>query len=258
MNRLLICALFSLPALAAITTKKIPYELDKTKFEGVLVYDDAASRKPGLVLVPNWLGVTAANIKQAELIAERGYVVFVADMYGVNGRPKDQEEAGKLSGAVKNNRPLMRQRVNKALSMLLAQKGTPLDTGSVGAIGFCFGGTGALELARSGAKIAGVVSFHGGLSSPTPHDAKAITGKVLALHGADDPFVPAEEVTAFQSEMRAAKIDWQLVAFGNAVHSFTDVDADMPGKAKYNSQVTTRAYAMMDAFFNEAFHAKNH
>ncbi|MDP3153986.1 MAG: dienelactone hydrolase family protein [Archangium sp.] len=252
MNRALLLSLLSLPALAAMTTRKIPYELDKTKFEGVLVYDDASTSRPGLVLVPNWLGVNEANIKQAELVAARGYVVFVADMYGTTVRPKNQEEAGKAAGAVRGNRPLMRQRVNKALQMLLAAR-APLDVKKVGAIGFCFGGTGALELARSGAKVGGVVSFHGGLGSPTPDDAKNITGKVLALHGADDPNVPPEEVTAFQAEMRTAKVDWQLVAFGNAVHSFTDVDANTPGRAQYNPVVAARAYGMMDDFFAEVF-----
>lgn len=252
-SKVLLVALLALPAMAAMTQKKVPYELDKTKFEGVLVYDDAAASRPGLVLVPNWLGINEANLKQAELVAARGYVVFVADMYGTAGRPKTMEEAGKAAGAVKGNRALMRARVKKALELLVAAKGVPLDVKKVGAIGFCFGGTSALEFARSGAKLAGVVSFHGGLGSPTPEDAKNITGKVLALHGADDPNVPPEEVAAFEAEMRAAKVDWQLVAFGNAVHSFTDPDANMPGRAQYNPVVAARAYALMDSFFAEAF-----
>lgn len=252
MRSLLFLTILSLPAMAAITSKKIAYELDKTKFEGVLVADESAGQRPGLVLVPNWLGITEANLKQAELIASRGYVVFVADMYGANVRPKNQEEAGKAAGAVKGNRPLMRQRIAKALEVFLAQKSSA-DPTRVGAIGFCFGGTAALELARSGGKIAGVVSFHGGLSSPTPEDAKNISAKVLALHGADDPGVPPDEVAAFQAEMRAAKVDWQLVAFGNTVHSFTDVDAKTPGRAEYNPVSAARAYRMMDDFFVEAF-----
>lgn len=252
-NRLLFLALLSLPAMAAIKTTKVPYEFDKTKFEGVLVFDDSATPRPGLVLVPNWLGINEANLKQAELVAARGYVVFVADMYGIAARPKNQEEAGKAAGAVKGNRALMRARVNKALQLLLGAKGVSLDVKRVGAIGFCFGGTAALELARSGAKIGGVVSFHGGLASPTPEDAKNISAKVLALHGADDPNVPPDEVAGFQAEMRAAKVDWQLVSFGNAVHSFTDVDANMPGRAQYNAVVAGRAYGMMDDFLGEAF-----
>lgn len=249
----LLAALLAMPVLAKPVTKKVPYEVEKTKCEGVLVYDDEGGPRPGLVLVPNWLGVTDANVKQAQEIAARGYVVFVADMFGVTGRPKNSEEAGKASGAVKGDRPLMRKRVAKALEVLLAQKGLPMDSKKLGAIGFCFGGTSALELARSGAKIAGVVSFHGGLSTPNPEDGKKITARVLALHGADDPFVPPEEVKSFEDEMRAAKVDWQLVAFGNAVHSFTDVDANMAGKSQYNPTVAKRAYQMMDAFFAESF-----
>ncbi|MFO0599910.1 MAG: dienelactone hydrolase family protein [Myxococcaceae bacterium] len=248
--------LASTTAFAGITQKKVAYELDKVKFEGVLVYEEGGKPKPGLVLVPNWLGINEANLKQAELVAARGYTVFVADMYGITGRPKSMEEAGKAAGAVKGDRKLMRARVKKALEVFLAQKGLPLDDKKIGAIGFCFGGTSALELARSGAKILGVVSFHGGLGSPTPDDAKNITARVLALHGADDPNVPPDEVASFESEMRNAKIDWQLVAYGNAVHSFTDPDANMPGRAQYNEKVATRAYAAMDFFFTETFAAK--
>lgn len=250
---LTLAVLLSAPAMAALIQKKVGYELDKVKFEGVLISEDGGKPKPGIVLVPNWLGINEANLKQAELVASRGYTVFVADMYGITGRPKNQDEAGKAAGAVKGNRALMRARMKKALEVFLAQKSAQLDDKKVGAIGFCFGGTAALELARSGAKIQGVVSFHGGLGSPTPDDAKNITAKILALHGADDPFVPAEEVAGFEAEMRNAKIDWQLVAYGNAVHSFTDVDANMEGKAKYNAAVATRAYLAMDSFFAEAF-----
>jgi dienelactone hydrolase len=254
MRKLLaVLLLAALPASAKMTTRKIAYQADQTKLEGVLVYDDASAPRPGLVLVPNWLGINEANLKQAALVAGRGYVVFVADMYGAAARPTTQEEAGKASGAVKGDRALMRRRVVAALEQLKGLKGVPLDGKKLGAIGFCFGGTSALELARSGAEIGGVVSFHGGLGSPTPADAAHIKGKVLALHGADDPFVPADEVKGFEEEMRAAKLDWQLVKFGNAVHSFTDVDAAMAGKSMYDEKAARRGYALMDAFFAEAF-----
>lgn len=256
MRKALLLSLLSLPAFAAITTKKVAYELDKTKFEGVLVYDDAAGNKPGLLLVPNWLGITDANLEQAKLVAGRGYTVFVADTYGAANRPT-METAGKASDALKQNRKLLRSRVKKALDVFLAQKGIPLDATKIGAIGFCFGGTAALELARDGAKLAGVAAFHAGLGSPTPADAKNIKGKILAMQGADDPYVPADEVAAFQKEMRDAKtIDWQLVQFGNTVHSYTDVDAKMAGQAEYNPTSAKRAYALMDTFFAEAFATK--
>ncbi len=256
---LAVALLAAAPALAKVIQKPVGYDIGKTKFEGVLVYDDAVKTpRPALVLVPNWLGITPANLKQAEEVAGDKYVVFVADMYGKTARPKNMEEAGKMSGAVKADRKMMRERMKKALDVLLADKTAPLAAGKVGAVGFCFGGTSALELARSGAKINAVVSIHGGLSTPTPADAKAITAKVLALAGADDPYVPAAEVAAFQEEMKGAGgIDWQLVSFGNAVHSFTDPDANMPGQAMYNPKVTKRAYEMMNNFFTEAFAGAN-
>lgn len=248
-----LAVLASVPSMARLTSKKVPYEAEKVRLEGVLIYDDASPPRPGLVLVPNWMGVTDANVKQAELVAQRGYVVFVADMFGVGRRPKNSEEAAKASGALKTDRPLMRQRVQAALAALKGQKEAKLDGAKLGAVGFCFGGTSALELARSGASLVGVVAFHAGLSSPTPPDASGITAKVLALHGADDPFVPPEEVRAFEAEMRQAKVDWQLVSFGNAVHGFTDPQANLPGKLMYDEPTARRAYQMMDAFFAEAF-----
>ncbi|MFT3838301.1 MAG: dienelactone hydrolase family protein [Myxococcaceae bacterium] len=253
MNRLaLAVSLLSAVALAAPTRKNIAYDVNGVAMEGVLI-TDGAKAKPGLVLVPNWLGINEANLKQAELVASHGYTVFVADMYGKEARPKTMQDAGKAAGAVKGDRPLMRARANKALEMLIASGGPALDKNKLAAIGFCFGGTSALELARSGAKIAATVSFHGGLSSPTPDDAKNIKGKVLAMNGADDPNVPRPEVAAFEEEMRKAKVDWQLVDFGNTVHSFTDVDANTPGQAQYNPVAAKRAYQMMDEFLTEAF-----
>lgn len=248
--------LLSWNAMAALTTKKVSWELDGAPYEGVLIADDKGAARPGLVMVPNWLGVTDEAVKQGELVAARGYVVLVADVYGTKNRPKNFTEAGKSAGALKGDRAALRLRMTKALEVLLAQKHPKLDTTKVGTIGFCFGGTAALELARTGAKLGAVVAFHAGLSSPTPDDAAKIQGKVLALHGADDPTVPPDEVAAFETEMRAAKVDWQLVSFGGTVHSFTDPGANMPGRAMYNPVVAARAYSMMDAMFGEVFAAK--
>ncbi len=223
----------------------IAYKVDNVELEGVLI--ESPKPKAFLVLVPNWLGINEANLKQATEIAGRGYTVFVADMYGKNARPKDMKDAGAKTGALKSDRPLIRKRMQAALDVLKVQKG--VDQTRLGAIGFCFGGTAALELARSGAALKWVVSFHGGLSAVEP--AAAITAKVLALHGADDPSVPPEEVRAFEEEMRKAKADWQLVAFGGTVHSFTDVDANMPGKNQYNERSAKRAYRLMDELLAE-------
>jgi dienelactone hydrolase len=255
MTRSLLVALFvAAPAYAALVTKNIAYQEGKAQLEGVLIYDDAVKTpRPGLVVVPNWLGINEANVKQAQGLAGTKYVLFVADIYGKASRPKNQDEAGKLAGQFKGDRRLMRARVMAALEALKKQPG--VDTKKLGAFGFCFGGTAALELARSGAPLNGVVALHAGLDSPTPDDAKNIKGKVLALQGADDPFVPQKDVDAFSNEMRNAKVDWQLVQFGNTVHSYTDVDAHMEGKAEYTPASARRAYAMMDAFWDEAFTA---
>ncbi|MFH1810584.1 MAG: dienelactone hydrolase family protein [Pseudomonadota bacterium] len=245
----------TMPSLAATVKTPVVWKIGATSFEGVLVYDDTRKTpRPGLILVPNWMGVTDANVAQAAAIAGTRYVILVADVYGKAQRPTTAETAGKAAGALKADRQLLRQRVNKALEVLLAQAGkAPLDPGKVGAIGFCFGGAGALELARSGANVAGTVTFHGTLSSPTPADAKAIRGKVLALHGADDPYVPAAEVQGFEDEMRGAGVDWQLVKLGGAVHSFTDPAASAAGTAQYNPLAARRAFTMMNAFFDEVF-----
>jgi len=253
-----VAALFATASFAAPVQKPVTYALGpKLEAEGVLLFDDAVKTpRPALLVVPNWLGVTPANVKQAQELAGTRYVVFLADVYGKASRPKDQGEAGKASGALKGDRALLRERVTKSLEAFkAAAKGTPADVTRLGAAGFCFGGTAVLELARTGAAVAGVVSIHGGLDSPKPEDGKRITAKVLALHGADDPFVPAEDVAAFEAELRAAKVDWEVVRYGNAVHSFTDVDAAMPGKAQYNAGVARRAYARLHGFFDDAFAA---
>jgi len=238
-----------------MVSKPIAYSIGKEAFEGVLIFDDSVKTpRPGLLLVPNWLGVTPANLKQAEMIAGSRYVIFVADVYGKTARPKNQEEAGKISGQLKNDRKTLRERAAKSLEVLKAQaKTAPLDVTKLGAIGFCFGGTTAIELARAGAKIGGVAAFHAGLDSPTPADGKNISAKILALHGADDPYNPAKDLEAFENEMRSNKVDWQLVKYGGAVHSFTDVDAHKAGEADYNEKVAKRAYESMNTFFAELF-----
>ncbi|MES2604399.1 MAG: dienelactone hydrolase family protein [Pseudomonadota bacterium] len=251
-------SLIAMPALAAPVSKAISYEIGDQKFEGRLVYDNASKKlRPGLLMSPNWMGPTEAAFKQAQAIAGKDYVIFVADMYGAGARPKNSEEAGTASKLLYGDAVTMRARIEKALEVLKAQAGkAPIDLKRIGAIGFCFGGTNVLELARSGNDIAGVVSFHGGLSPAAGAASKPITAKVLALHGADDPFVPADQVAAFEQEMRDAKVDWELVKFGGAVHSFSDPDAHMVGKADYNPVVAQRAFRLMNDFFKELFAKK--
>jgi dienelactone hydrolase len=240
-------------ARAEIVSKAVEYKQGDTTLEGWVAYDDAiATPRPGVLIIHQWKGLGPYEKMRAEMLAKMGYVAFAVDIYGKGIRPMPPA-AGAEAGKYKNDRPLLRQRVQAGLDALLAQKG--VDPKKIGAIGYCFGGTTALELARSGADVGGVVSFHGGLGTPTPDDAKNIKCKVLALHGADDPFVPPAEVAAFEKEMRDAKADWQLVAYGNAVHSFTDKGAgdDNSKGAAYNEKADRRSWEAMNDFFAELF-----
>jgi dienelactone hydrolase len=190
---------------------------------------------------------------RCEKLAAMGYVAFGADVYGKGVRPADAKEAGATSGIYSKDRPLMRARANAGLSTLLAQPN--VDSARVAAIGYCFGGKCALELGRSGAPVAGIVSFHGSLDTPTPADAKNIKGNVLALHGAADPYVAADVVAAFEKEMTDANVDWQLVKYSGAVHSFTDPSAgnDPSTGAAYNASADARSWEAMKQFFAEIF-----
>lgn len=240
---------------AGVVVKPVPYEIDGEAFEGMLIYDDSVTApRPGLVMVPNWLGVTEDSAKKAARAAGDKYVVFMADMYGKALRPSNADEARAAATAVRGDRALMRKRAQAAVEVLKAQSAAvALDSAKLGAIGFCFGGGAVLELARSGAPLKGFVSFHGNLDTPNPADAQNIQAPVLVLHGADDPAVPQEQVDGFVAEMKAAKVDWQLVSYGGAVHSFTSPVANVPGRNEYHPVVAARAFKAMDDLFAEVF-----
>ena len=249
---LLIGPTWSAPA--AVTTKVIEYQQGDATLEGVLTWDDAKSGpRPAVLVVHQWKGLGEYEKKRSAMLASLGYVVLAVDIYGKGVRPTDPKDAAALAGKFKGDRALLRARVNAGLAVLKKQELT--DPKRIGAIGYCFGGTTVLELARSGADVAGVVSFHGGLNTPTPDDAKNIKARVLACHGADDPFVPSAEVAAFEEEMRKGGADWQLVAYGNAVHSFTDRNAgsDHSKGAAYNAKADARSWEAMKSFFAELF-----
>jgi dienelactone hydrolase len=249
-------ALFALPLPAAMVTRTIDYTVGDKKMQSVVVYDDAQkTSRPGLVMTPDWLGITPDNIALAKQIAGKDYVILVADVYGVDVRPKNPQEAGAATEAMYKDRSVLRARIDGALAQLRAQAGkAPLDGRHWGAIGFCFGGATTLDLARSGADVAGVVSFHGNLSTDDPALAKNIKAKVLVLHGADDKFESPEQVAGFQKEMRDAKVDWQFLSFGGAVHCFAIPSAhgEVPG-CEYNARSADRAFRQMHLFFDEAF-----
>lgn len=238
---------------AAIQTKTVEYKQGDTTLAGVLVWDDAtAAKRPGVLIVHQWLGITDYEKRRATMLAQMGYVAFCADIYGKDIRPKDVSEAGAQATKYKSDRALLRERAKAGLAEF--EKSDLVDTKRVAAIGYCFGGTTVIELARSGAELSGVVSFHGGLDSPTPADGKNIKCPVLVCHGADDPFEKAEDLAAFENEMRDAKVDWRLIKYGGAVHSFTQPNPGFvnPG-AQYNEKADKRSWEDMKLFFGEIF-----
>lgn len=241
-------------AQAKLHTQVVEYRHGDTVLEGYLAYNDAVKgKRPGVLVVHAWKGIDSYTRKRAEQLARLGYVAFAADIYGKGVRPQDAKEAAAQAGIYRADRPLLRARANAGLEVLKQHQLT--NPRRVAAIGYCFGGGTVLELARSGADVSGVVSFHGNLDTPNVADAKGIKGKVLVLHGADDPYVPTDQVTAFQDEMRKAGVDWQLVAYGGSVHSFTDPGAgnDNSKGAAYHEKADQRSWEAMRDFFKEIF-----
>jgi dienelactone hydrolase len=241
-------------AQAEMVTKTIEYKDGDVTLEGFLAYDAGISgKRPGVLVVHEWTGLNDYARSRAKQLAESGYVAFSLDMYGKGVRPSNPQEASEQATKYRSDRPLMRRRAKAGLDVLLQQEMT--DSTHVAVIGYCFGGGVALELARSGAPLAGVVSFHGNLDTPNPADARNIKGKILVCHGGDDPHVPQEQVLAFQQEMRDAGVDWQMNIYGGAVHAFTNPAAgnDPSRGAAYNAEADHRSWQAMKDFFNEIF-----
>jgi dienelactone hydrolase len=239
---------------AKIVTQTVEYRQGEATLAGYLAYDDAVpGKRPGVLIVHQWLGLTDYEKHRAEQLAALGYVAFCADIYGQGIRPKNTKEAGIEATKYKSDRALLRLRVNAGLDRL--KQNQLVNPQRVAAIGYCFGGTTVLELARSGAELQGVVSFHGGLDSPAPADGKNIKCKILVCHGADDPFEKPEDLTAFEKELREAKVDWRLIKYGGAVHSFTQPMAgnDNSKGAAYNEKADQRSWLDMKNFFAEIF-----
>jgi dienelactone hydrolase len=245
----------AVPAFAAVRTETVEYRHGDAVLEGFVSWDDAVEgRRPGVVIVHQWRGPSDHEKKVAERLAGMGYVAFVADVYGKGVRPADSKEArAEASKYRAGDRALLRGRVAAGVEALRAR--SQADPRKVAAIGYCFGGGAVLELARDGADVRGVVSFHGNLTTERPASAETLKAKVLVLHGGDDPGVPDPHVKAFMDEMRAAKADWQFVAYGGAVHSFTIVSAggDPSTGSAYDASADARSWAAMRAFLTELF-----
>lgn len=246
-----VSVLVSLAAGADIKEMAVEYQTGGITCEGWSAVDASKSgKRPSVLIVHQWTGVSENEKMRARMLAELGYNVFVCDVYGKGIRPQPPE-SGKEAGKYKGNRPLLRERVNAALDVLRKDPNT--DTSRIAAIGYCFGGTAVIELARSGALVKGVVSFHGGLDSPAPADGKNIKCKVLALHGADDPFVPKNQLAAFEAEMKNAGVACKLVQYPGAVHAFTQKAAgnDNSKGAAYNEAADKASWEEMKEFFDK-------
>ncbi len=255
MRILLLLAVSALPSLGGIVETVIDYDHGGTALEGFHAYDDSIEgKRPGVLIVHQWTGLTDYEKSRARQLAGMGYNVFALDIYGKGIRPQPPE-SGEYAGKYKGDRELFRARLMAGLDVLRKDERT--EPQRIAAIGYCFGGTGVLELARAGADIAGVVSFHGGLGAAEGMEAKpdGVKAKILVCHGAADPYVPAEEVAAFQKEMHGAGADWQFIAYADAVHAFTQKMAgDDPSKgAAYQETADRRSWEHMKLFFSELF-----
>jgi dienelactone hydrolase len=255
---LILCFVFvSAPAHAKLYKQTVEYKQGDVVLEGYLVQDQkyllTKTKVPGIVLVHDWMGLGDYAKMRADQLAEMGYIVFAADIYGKGVRPQNSDEAAQQAGIYKGDRKLMRARAMAGLDYL--KNYSNVNSQRIAAIGYCFGGTVVLEMARAGMPLAGIVSFHGGLQTPMPAQKGDIQSKVLVLHGADDPFVLPAEVSDFQKEMNSSGADWQMMYYSGAVHSFTRKDAgdDNSKGAAYNERADKRSWEAMKQFLNEIF-----
>ena len=237
-----------------MVSQDLEYRQGEATFQGFLIYDTAYhGSRPGIVIFHDERGLGFYEKARAQQLASMGYVVFAADVYGKGIRPQTLEAVRQETDRLAADRVLMRLRANAALSVL---KSLPeVDPRKIAALGYGFGGLAALELARSGADLAGVAVFYGRLDASSKASERNIKGKVLVLTGADDPYIPWRQVTAFQEEMRQAGVDWQLIVYGGAVHGFANPDAgyDKAAGAAYDRQIDKRSFVALKYFLTELF-----
>jgi dienelactone hydrolase len=241
----------------ALVAEPLLYRAGDVECEGLLVVaGEDTEKRPAVLVFHAWKGIGDHERDRAIALALEGYVVLCADVYGKGVRPSTSAEAGKEAGKYKADRALTRARATAALEAL--RKDPRVDGERIAAIGFCFGGMVALELARSGADLDAVASFHGSLDSPAPEDGKKIRAKVLALHGADDPHVKRPDIDAWKEEMRQGGVDWTFTEYGGAVHSFTDPHAgsDPSTGSAYHERSAVRAWEAMTEHLEEAFETR--
>ena len=240
----------------SVKTEEVTYSADGTELKGFLAYDEnKEGQRPGIIVVHEWWGNNEYSRRRAKMLAELGYVALAVDMYG-NGKQADNpKDAGKLSGEVMNDTKTLEARFNAGMEFLKKQPQT--DSGSLGAIGYCFGGGVVLNMALAGSNLDGVVSFHGILPEKVsnPDEVKA---KFLVCTGGADPFVPKEQVDKFKKAMDSANVDYELISYPGALHAFTNPAADSSGKKfnipiAYNKDADEKSWAEMEEFFKKIF-----
>lgn len=257
----LLALALAVPAHAAIREEPVSYKDGDTEMRGYIVYDDARKdRRPGILVVHEWWGITKHVRDSARELAGMGYTAFAVDMFGEGKTADNPKAAGQLAGSVRKNPPVMQSRFNAARALLV--KHPTVDAKRIGAIGYCFGGSVVLDMARMGTDLAGVVSFHG---NPTPAAKPAAPGavkaRVLVLNGADDPLVKPDAIEAFKKEMDAARVQFRWVDYPGAVHAFTNPEATEAGKkfnmpVAYHPEADKQSKAEMTKFFAELFGKK--
>lgn len=237
-------------------TENIEYRDGDVTLKGYLAYDDqTANKRPGVLVMPEAFGLGANAKNRAARLAALGYVALAGDPYGDGFETADLQEAIKLATPLMADPVKFRARGRAALDKLASLP--QVDASRLAVIGYCMGGTFSLELARDGAPVKGVVSFHGGLGTQAPAEAGKTTAKILVCHGAEDPFIPAEQFSGFTEEMTKAGADWQLISYGGTVHSFTNPNAASVGNPgiAYNKSADERSWLAMRNFFDEIFAA---
>ncbi len=239
-----------IPETHPIATEDVSFEIDGQTYVGFVARPDDGGVHPGVVIFSDWTGLGDYAKVRAQMLARLGYVALAGDIYGDGKNPEDPAaEAGRFYGDV----PLLRSRA--ALNLKYLTDNTKVDPARLAVMGYCFGGSAALELARAGAEVAGIVAFHAGLETGAPAQRDAITAKLLVLTGASDPVVPDEIVLAFENELRdAGTTDWQLHTYSGAMHAFTIPGVDAPEEgAQFNALAEARSWAAMRNFLEEIF-----
>lgn len=242
---------------AEIVTREIGYQVEGTSLRGYLAHrDDISGKRPAVLVVHEWWGHNEYARTRAEMLADLGYVAFALDMYGEGKVADHPDDAKKFMQEATSNAETIQKRFNAAVAMVKQQEN--VDTENIAAIGYCFGGAVVLNMARAGADLKGVFSFHGSLSTKTPAEKGAVSAKVVVFHGDNDAFIPEEHVRVFEQEMRAAKVDYELIVYKGAEHSFTNPGADLFAERHsmpvgYDEEADQHSWQRMQEYLQEIF-----